>query len=153
MLEEVTKGAEILDFKDKYLGNGKTKGAKSQGMASASRIVPAPVSLETTKYIQDLAVKTFKVLGASGVCRIDFMIDGESNEVFVNEINTIPGSLAFYLWKEAGVSFSELMDALVKQAIDRQRRREKRITSFDSNILSNFSAGSAKGAKGVKGVK
>lgn len=153
VLEEVTKGAEILDFKDKYLGNGKTKGAKSQGMASASRIVPAPVSLETTKYIQDLAVKTFKTLGASGVCRIDFMIDGESNEVFVNEINTIPGSLAFYLWKEAGISFSELMDALVKQAIDRQRRREKRITSFDSNILSNFSAGSAKGAKGVKGVK
>ena len=153
VLEEVTKGAEILDFKDKYLGNGKTKGAKSQGMASASRIVPAPISEEMTKEIQDLAVKTFKVLGSSGVCRIDFMINGATNQVYVNEINTIPGSLAFYLWKEAGMNFTELMEALVKQAINRQRRREKRITSFDSNILSNFSASSAKGAKGVKGVK
>ena len=81
------------------------------------------------------------------------MMNNATGEVFVNEINTIPGSLAFYLWKEAGMSFSVLMDALVKQAIDRQRRREKRITSFDSNILSNFSASSAKGSKGVKGVK
>ena len=153
VLEEVTKGAEILDFKDKYLGSGKTKGAKSQGMASASRIVPAPISEEMTKEIQDLAVKTFKVLGSSGVCRIDFMINGATNQVYVNEINTIPGSLAFYLWKEAGMNFTELMEALVKQAINRQRRREKRITSFDSNILSNFSASSAKGVKGVKGVK
>lgn len=150
VLEEVTKGAEILDFKDKYLGNGKTKGAKSQGMASASRIVPAPISEELTQEIQSLAVKTFKVLGSSGVCRIDFMINDATGQVYVNEINTIPGSLAFYLWKEAGMSFTELMDALVKQAIDRQRRREKRITSFDSNILSNFSASSAKGVKGVK---
>lgn len=153
VLEEVTKGAEILDFKDKYLGSGKTKGAKSQGMASASRIVPAPISEEMTHEIQSLAVKTFKVLGSSGVCRIDFMINDATGQVYVNEINTIPGSLAFYLWKEAGMSFTELMDALVKQAIDRQRRREKRITSFDSNILSNFSASSAKGVKGVKGVK
>ena len=153
VLEEVTKGAEILDFKDKYLGSGKTKGAKSQGMASASRIVPAPISEEMTQEIQSLAVKTFKVLGSSGVCRIDFMINDATGQVYVNEINTIPGSLAFYLWKEAGMSFTELMDALVKQAIDRQRRREKRITSFDSNILSNFSASSAKGVKGVKGVK
>ena len=153
VLEEVTKGAEILDFKDKYLGSGKTKGAKSQGMASASRIVPAPISEEMTEEIQSLAVKTFKVLGSSGVCRIDFMINDTTGQVYVNEINTIPGSLAFYLWKEAGMSFTELMDALVKQAIDRQRRREKRITSFDSNILSNFSASSAKGVKGVKGVK
>ena len=153
VLEEVTKGAEILDFKDKYLGSGKTKGAKSQGMASASRIVPAPISEEMTEEIQSLAVKTFKVLGSSGVCRIDFMINDATGQVYVNEINTIPGSLAFYLWKEAGMSFTELMDALVKQAIDRQRRREKRITSFDSNILSNFSASSAKGVKGVKGVK
>ena len=153
VLEEVSKGAEILDFKDKYLGQGKTKGAKSQGMASASRIVPAPVDAEMTAYIQSLAIKTFKVLGSSGVCRIDFMINNGTGDVFVNEINTIPGSLAFYLWTEAGMSFSELMDALVKQAINRQRRREKRITSFDSNILSNFSASGAKGAKGVKGVK
>ena len=153
VLEEVTKGAEILDFKDKYLGSGKTKGAKSQGMASASRIVPAPISEEMTQEIQSLAVKTFKVLGSSGVCRIDFMINDATGQVYVNEINTIPGSLAFYLWKEAGMSFTELMDALVKQAIDRQRRREKRITSFDSNILSNFSASTAKGVKGVKGLK
>ena len=99
--------------------------------------------------IQDYAVKTFKILNASGVCRIDFMMDEETKKVYVNEINTIPGSLAFYLWEESGVSFSELMDRLVRQAIDRQRRREKMTYSYDVNILSSFAQGGAKGkAKG-----
>ncbi len=147
VLEEVSKeGHEILDFEKKYLSGAKgakgtkpTKGAsKSSGMASTARIVPAPISEELTKEIQELALKTFSVLGASGVCRIDFMIDNQTNEVFVNEINTIPGSLAFYLWQETGVDFPSLMDHLVRQAIDRQRRREKMITSFDSNILASF---------------
>lgn len=147
-LEEVVKQAEILDFKDKYLSNGKTKGAKSQGMANASRIVPAEISNELTEKIKELAIKSFKVLGASGVCRIDFMMDYKTEEIYVNEINTIPGSLAFYLWKESNVSFSELMDELVSLAIDRQRRKEKLITSFETNILSNFQKSGTKSVKG-----
>lgn len=147
-LEEVNHGDtnELLDFKDKYLQGGNSS-KQSQGMASTSRIVPAPISDGKTKDIQELALKTFKILGASGVCRVDFMMDAETSTVYVNEINTIPGSLAFYLWKETGVSFPELMDKLVEQALERERRRSRMTFSYETNILENYSSQSAKGAK------
>ncbi len=156
VLEEVgCSDGEFLDYKAKYLGGSKgsakgvknagfkmdstkTGGSKSAGMASTARIVPAPIDDKSTQIIQSLAVKTFNVIGASGVCRIDFMINDHTGKIYVNEINTIPGSLAFYLWQEEGVDFTALMDKLINQAIQRQRRREKMITSFDTNILENF---------------
>ncbi len=143
VLEEVAKADKILSYHDKYEGNGKSK-----GMVSAKRIIPASIDEASTLNIQDLAVRTFKILGASGVCRIDFMIDEDTNEVFVNEINTIPGSLAFYLWKESNVDFPMLMQSLVDQAIARQRRHEKMVFSYDTNILKDFKSGGSKGAKG-----
>lgn len=147
-LEQVMKNEEILSYKDKYVGGGK-KNTQSKGMASTSRIVPAPLTKEMTADIQSLAVRSFKALGSSGVCRIDFLVNSDTNAVYVNEINTIPGSLAFYLWEESGISFTELMDRLVKQAIDRQRRREKMTYSYDVNLLANFAQNGAKGkAKG-----
>lgn len=154
VIEQVgsVSGDELLSYKDKYQGGGKgAKGAKSSssaGMASTARIVPAPISKEQTEYIQSLALKTFRVLGSAGVCRIDFMMDAETKTVYVNEINTIPGSLAFYLWKEEGMSFTQLMDALVDQALARERRRSRMTFSYDTNLLSTFTAGGTKGAKG-----
>ena len=153
VLEEVSSVSqdELLSFSDKYLGGSKsTKSDGSKGMASTARIVPAPLTDEQTRLIQQLAKETFRVLGTSGVCRIDFLMDADTKKVYVNEINTIPGSLAFYLWQAAGVSFSELMDKLVELALDRERRRSKMIFSYETNILSNFSASSAKGSKGSK---
>ena len=82
--------------------------------------------------------------------RIDFLNDRESGELYINEINTIPGSLAFYLWEEAGVSFAELMDRLVELAFKRQRERDTLTFSYDTNILDGVSLGGAKGAKGGK---
>ncbi len=154
VLEEVnhSDNDELLSFKDKYQSGGKnTKGtgSKSSGMASASRIVPAPLDEATTALIQNYAKQTFRALGASGVCRIDFLMDAETKKVYVNEINTIPGSLAFYLWKESGMNFTELMDALVNQALDRERRRSRMTFSYDTNLLATYSEG-VKGAKGVK---
>ncbi|MBF1104672.1 MAG: D-alanine--D-alanine ligase, partial [Solobacterium sp.] len=153
VLEEVSSVSqdELLSFSDKYLGGDKsTKSEGSKGMASTARIVPAPLTDEQTRLIQQLAKETFRVLGTSGVCRIDFLMDADTKKVYVNEINTIPGSLAFYLWQAAGVSFSELMDKLVELALDRERRRSKMTFSYETNILSNFSASSAKGSKGSK---
>jgi len=145
---------ELLSFADKYQGGGKgAKGAKtsaSKGMASTARIVPAPISAEQTKLVQDLAMQTFRVLGASGVCRIDFMMDQDTHKVYVNEINTIPGSLAFYLWEKNGMSFTALMDKLVFLALDRERRRSRITFSYDTNLLSTYSENAAKGAKGSK---
>ena len=153
VLEEVSSVSqdELLSFSDKYLGGSKsTKSDGSKGMASTARIVPAPLTDEQTRLIQQLAKETFRVLGTSGVCRIDFLMDADTKKVYVNEINTIPGSLAFYLWQAAGVSFSELMDKLVELALDRERRRSKMTFSYETNILSNFSASSAKGSKESK---
>ena len=155
VIEQVgsVSGDELLSYKDKYQGGGKPSskaGSKSSGMASTARIVPAPISEEQTKLVQSLALKTFKVLGAAGVCRIDFMMDQETKKVYVNEINTIPGSLAFYLWKEEGMSFTELMDNLVNLALERERKRSKMTFSYDTNLLSTYSANSAKGSKGSK---
>lgn len=144
VLEEVRKSDEILSYENKYIAGSK---GSSKGMASAARIVPAPLSEALSDEIRQLALNTFKVLGASGVSRIDFLLDAATNQVYVNEINTIPGSLAFYLWEASGVDFGELMDILVKQAIDRQRLREKMIFSYDTNLLATYKQGT-KGAKG-----
>ncbi|MBR3693572.1 MAG: D-alanine--D-alanine ligase [Erysipelotrichales bacterium] len=155
VLEEVTKSGDILSFEQKYMGNGGGKNgskgtpSKSAGMASASRIIPANISAEDEALVKQYAKETFKVLGSSGVCRIDFMQDMDSGKIYVNEINSIPGSLAFYLWDKSGINFTELMDALIKLAIDRKREQEKMVVSFDSNVLTHF----GKGAKGAKGAK
>lgn len=131
--EEVIKSDEILSYQDKY-----ESGVKSKGIASTSRIIPAEISDELTKEIQHLALQTSEVLGVSGVVRIDFLYDKEEKKVYVNEINTIPGSLSFYLWKEEGIAFDQLMDMLIEAAIARLRDREKMIYSYDTNLLSTF---------------
>lgn len=156
VLEEVyhDAGNELLDYRDKYQGGTAkgTKGAKyassgSKGMASASRIVNPELPEGKTEEIRSLALKTFRVLGSSGVCRIDFMMDGDNN-VYVNEINTIPGSLAYYLWAASGVRFPQLMDRLVELALERERRRSSMTYSYDTNLLSTYTApGGVKGSK------
>lgn len=154
VLERVMGSAEILDFRDKYQSNGNTKGSKSEakesGMAAANRVIPADISAEQTEKINQLAHQTFKVLSSSGVCRIDFMIDGETNAIYVNEINTIPGSLAFYLWQEAGVDFTMLTNRLIDNAIAFERRKQAMTFTFESTVLQNLGNIGAKGAKGQK---
>ena len=154
ILEEVMSTAEFLTYQDKYIGGGKgnkTKGAASKGMASASRIIPARLDDKTTKKVQDYAKDVFKVLNLSGVCRIDFLIDGKTNKVYVNEPNTIPGSLSFYLWDKTDKTYPELLDEMITIAIKNYKIKSKKTITFDTNILSNF--GGSKGCKGLKGVK
>lgn len=150
VLEEVMGNDEFLSFKDKYEGgNAKQSGTKSQGMVSANRIIPARLTSNGTEYIQSLALETFRVLGSAGVARIDFLIDKTNHQVYVNEINTIPGSLSFYLWEKTDRNFSELMTTLVELALKRQRERENLTFSFESNVL----ALQGQGTKGSKGCK
>ncbi len=147
--EEPLNAQDILTFSDKYMsGNNKSGGSK--GMTDLKRRCPAELPEGMTEQVQELAVKTFKALGCLGVARIDFLNDKENGELWVNEINTIPGSLAFYLWQEVGVSFTQLMDELVALALRRQRQRAKLTFTYESNILSGVSLGGAKGAKGGK---
>lgn len=97
-IEQVRSDNSILTYEDKYIGD--KKGSKSQGMVNTKRIIPAPIGEELTKKIQSTTKDVFKILNLSGVCRIDYLIDNKTKEYFVNEPNTIPGSLAFYLWEE-----------------------------------------------------
>lgn len=139
---------EILSYADKY-GRG-TKGNGSKGMSSASRQVPADISDEQRTKIETYVQQTFQALCCSGVARVDCMIDGDDGAVYVNEINTIPGSLSFYLWEEIGMSFREEMDELVALALKKNRDKEAITFTYDSNILEM--QGGARGAKGgVKG--
>ena len=144
-LEEVMGLDEILSFTDKYLSNSKTKGS-TKGMAQTSRIVPARISDKLTNDIKETSKKVFRLLNMSGVCRIDYLIDKSNNKFYVNEPNTIPGSLAFYLWKEDGMSYTELLDEIISIAINEYKNKSKKVRSFESNILSGYS-----GSKGLKG--
>lgn len=141
VLEEPIKEDEILSYKDKYLGNGKggklsKMGGKSSGMASLTRKIPAQLTKEQEDEIYTLAKDTFKLLNCEGISRIDFILDGDNDKIYVNEINTIPGSLSFYLWEPKGIKFSELLDRAIRIAIKRQERRNKITYSTNVNILN-----------------
>ncbi len=141
--EEPMHTKDILSYEDKYTGGSKSSGSK--GMASLSRKIPADISDDMREEIRTLAVKAFKVLGCNGVSRIDFMIDEDTDTIYFNEINTIPGSLAFYLWKPVGISYTELLDRMIDLAFARKRMEDGLTFSFDTNILSNAKLGGSKG--------
>lgn len=146
--EEPVNTDEILSYKDKYIGGEKS--GSSKGMQTLKRKLPAEISDEIKKEIQDMAVETFKVLGCNGISRIDFMIDQDKNKVYVNEINTIPGSLAFYLWNATGIQYTELLDRAINLALKRQREEQDINYSFETNILAGIKLNGVKGQKGSK---
>ncbi len=138
---------ETLSFEDKYQsGDGADK-----GMASADRIIPADISTELTDQIRSLAVHIFKTFDASGVARLDFLVNSETEEVYFNEINTIPGSFSFYLWDKSDMNFTQLMEELISIGIQKHQAKNGRIRSYDTNLLSEKAAKGIKGLKGIKG--
>ena len=144
--EEPMHTEEILSYEDKYVNNAK---GGSKGMASVARQIPANISDELRTRIEELSVKAFQCLGCNGVARIDYMIDEENGELYFNEINTIPGSLSFYLWEPKGVPYKELLDRMIKLALKRSREEGEITYAFDTNILNQTSFGS-KGSQGGK---
>ncbi|MCH5222649.1 MAG: D-alanine--D-alanine ligase [Muribaculaceae bacterium] len=128
--EEPVKKKDFLTYDEKYGGGSKS------GMEASEKKIPADIPAEMAAEIQKLAADTFRVLSCNGVSRIDVMVDRSSNEIYVNEINTIPGSLSFYLWEETGISFPDLMDKLVALALKRKRDTERKTYSYDTNIFA-----------------
>lgn len=148
VLEQPLTSQDILTYTDKYMGG--TKGAK--GMAASQKKFPADLPDAETKRIQFLAGETFRALSCHGVSRVDVMIEGKSErdasgcrKIFVNEINTIPGSLSFYLWEGSGLKFDEEMEHLVQLALKRKREQGMKTVSYDQNIFSL--GGGIKGGK------
>lgn len=146
VLEEPIKSGEILSYEDKYMGGTKTE----RGMQASKKRIPADLPADMTERIKFLAGETFRVLSCHGVSRVDFIVDRKDNSVYVNEINTIPGSLSFYLWEATGLTFEALMDELVRLAFKRKEEQSRKTVSYSANI---FAMGGVKGAKGAKGVK
>ncbi len=138
--EPISKG-DFLSYEEKYGG-----GAKA-GMQASEKKIPADIPVEMSEEIRRMAGETFRVLSCHGVSRVDVMVDRKDNSIYVNEINTIPGSLSFYLWEESGISFTQLMDRLVALALKRKRETDRKTFTYDANIFAM--GGGVKG--GVKG--
>ena len=136
---------EFLTFDDKYLRG--SKAGKGQGMESLARKVPAPIGDELTARIQRMTREVYQAMDCKGVVRIDYMLEGD--ELYINEINMIPGSLAFYLWEPLGISFSDMLDCMIEDAFAAHAEKNRSVFSYDSSILKSVQGG-AKGAKGGK---
>ncbi len=152
VLEEPVSSDAVLSFQDKYMKRDAAPGgAKSQrprGMASLDRLIPAPLDEGETEEIRRLAVRVFRAFECAGVARIDFLREGTTGRVFFNEINTIPGSLSFYLWEPSGVPFPDLVDRLLEIAVRQHHDRTARVRSYAVNLLSERDLRGLKGAKG-----
>lgn len=151
--EEPFMEDEILSYQNKYMDGGKGgKQGGSKGMASLKRKIPADISPNMREQIRTMAVEAFRYLGMSGVSRIDFMIDCEADTLYINEFNTIPGSLAFYLWEPIGTPYTKLLDTVISLALKRKRQEADILFSFDTNLLAMNAHSGTKGAKSGKKV-
>lgn len=136
-----TSGGDLLDFADKYLS-----GSGSKGMASLKRIMPAPVGDDMIHRIEDLSKQIFRALDCKGVVRIDYMLT-KNDELYITEINTIPGSMAFYLWQQTGIPYAQLIDKLVEYANRAYAEKNENNYAFTSDILNGVVLGGKKGGK------
>ncbi len=141
--EEPLMSGEILSYQDKYVSKGGSK-----GMTSTKRKLPAEIPAEMSDKIKQLAIDTFQTLGCAGVSRIDFLLDQATNDIYVNEINTIPGSLSFYLWEATDKNFNQLVNDLIDTAFKNYREKNNLTFSYDeTNIFSMSGSGKGGGMK------
>jgi D-alanine-D-alanine ligase len=132
---------DFLSYEDKYM-----RGGKSSGMKGLSRQIPAPISDELTKRVQQLAMQSFEMLDCRGVARIDFLLDTKTETLYINEINTLPGSISFYLWEPLGINISALVDRLIQLAFEAHQERQHTTYSVDSPLLARMGAAGSKTA-------
>ena len=140
-IEMPVTGGDLLTYMDKYGASA------SKGMASLKRVLPAPIELELKEKIQKLSVDIFNNMDCKGVVRIDYMYDADSNGLYITEINTIPGSMAFYLWEASGLPYAKLIDKLVDFAMEAKKDKDDSNYAYASNILNDVSLGGKAGAK------
>jgi D-alanine-D-alanine ligase len=143
VLEQPVSWEQFLTYEEKYLRGG-------EGMKSAERLIPAPISPELTERIQQMAIKAFRALDGRGIARIDFLVQPETGSVFLNELNTMPGSLAFYLWQETGIQPAALVHQLVELAREAHAEKRRSTYNYQTNLIGITAA---RGLKGIKGAK
>ena len=140
-LEQPISWDEFLSYEDKYLRGG-------EGMKSAERLIPAPIDQALTSRIQQLSIDAFQALDGRGIARIDYLVRPDQGEVYLNEINTLPGSLAFYLWREDGFSAAQLVEHLLELARNAHAEKRRSIYDYQTNLVEVASHRGIKGRKG-----
>lgn len=140
VLEQPISAGDSLTYEDKYLRGG-------EGMKSAERIIPAPISIELTRQIQEMTVSAFRAIDGRGIARIDFLVRPETGDIFLNEINTMPGSLSFYLWRASGMSARNLVERLVALAQDAYAEKRRSTYNYETNLIALTAS------RGLKGIK
>lgn len=148
--EEPITNHELLTFSDKYCGGQKGKNATKltkkvdnlsicsgtkSGMQSLSRIVPARIDFNTKQLVENYAKQIFTGLNCKGVIRIDFLFNETKKVLYVNEVNTIPGSLAFYLWEYKGLSFTQELDKIIEIAFLEHQDKNNKTFVFESKVI------------------
>ncbi len=132
-VERPLNKTEMFDFNDKYLSGGGKKGGT--GVNNAYSEIPAQVGEDLTQEVLALGIRVYTTLGCTGTARVDFLIHADSKKVFINEVNTLPGSLYAHNWKKAGVSNMDLVLGLVKLAEERHAAQKDTTYAFKSDIL------------------
>jgi len=145
LIEEVYGSDEILSYKDKYMSDSSSKNGPSKGMASTGRKIPADISAKAQKQIEEMSIKACKALNTCGVVRIDYLMDKKTGDIYLNELNIVPGSLSFYLWAPKGMKYTELLTKIIECGIRKYQNKFKKLSSFETNVLESFN-----GTKGVK---
>lgn len=119
---EIVPSGEFYDYAAKYVD------------ASSELLIPAPLTEDLCRRVRDLATKAFLALDCSGMARVDFLLAAGSGELYLNEVNTIPGftAISMYpkLWAASGRSTEELVDRLIELALERRRRRSRLSTTL-----------------------
>ena len=142
VLEQPISWQEFLTYEEKYM---RSEGAA--GMKGAERRIPAPISDDLTAHIRETAVRAFRAVDGRGIARVDFLVREETNEVYLNEINTMPGSLAFYLWQEEGMTPAQVVDELIRLALEAHVEKRKTMYNYKTGLIAHAAA------RGLKGIK
>ncbi len=142
VLEQPISWQEFLTYEEKYM---RSEGAA--GMKGAERRIPAPISDDLSGRIREMAVRAFRAVDGRGIARVDFLVREEAGEVFLNEINTMPGSLAFYLWQEEGMTPAQVVDELIRLALEAHAEKRKTVYNYKTGLIAHAAA------RGLKGIK
>lgn len=143
VLQESVFTSDLFNFEEKYLKDG----GSQLGKAEDGLVIPARLPEETTKKIQEMAKTVYKALGCKGIARVDFLYNKETKEIFVNEVNPMPGTLYHHLWKESGIGLPELLEKLINYARELHKEKESLSHVFKSSVLTNLSGGKLKSTK------